>query len=402
MTLKTLVGDQMLARALTQGIAGPTPQLMLLLADDPIKALLHDAEEPTLSEPGQIADRPCYRVQIKRPDGTAVYWIDQETYALRRVVMPTDQFRQAISERQPVDHVSAIAEFPAAQLNGKVDPKAFTFEVPKNAEIVKFFVPPTPAQLLGKKVPDFKFLGPDGKPVTPQTLAGKIAVLDFWATYCEPCKQSLPRLEKVYQQYKDNPKMAFYAVSVDQPNVDNKEVAKTFEDLKMKVPLLRDSDGTAGALKFEVIPMMFIVGPDGIVQDVEQGGEARVAEQLPGKLKKLLAGENIFEAPRKEYENQLAKYAKMVEKAAVEGEKGGGEGITEEHKLPEVKTAPRNEPARFKLTPLWKCAEVKAPGNILALTDKSGPAAGRDRKLEIRGRGRAGRQIDRDAQAEPG
>ena len=99
-TIKTLLADRMLGRTLMQGIAGPTPQLMLLLTDDPIKALLHDAEEPILSEPGQIGDRACYRVQIKRPDGTAVYWIDQETYVLRRIVMPTDQLRQAISEQR--------------------------------------------------------------------------------------------------------------------------------------------------------------------------------------------------------------------------------------------------------------------------------------------------------------
>ena len=91
-------------------------------------------------------------------------------------------------------------------------------------------------------MPDFKFSGPDGKAVTPQSLAGKIAVLDFWATYCEPCKQSLPHLDKVYEQYKDNPKMAFYAVSVDQPNVENRELSNCSTDLKVKVPILRDSE----------------------------------------------------------------------------------------------------------------------------------------------------------------
>ncbi len=325
LTLKTLFADRMLAAALTQGIAGAMPQVMLLLADEPMKALLHDAEEPALSEPGQIGDRDCYRVQIKRPDGTATFWIDQETFVLRRIVLPTDEIRQDISEQQPVDHVSVVAEFPGAQINGKVDPKAFAFEVPKDAEIVKFFIPPSPAQLLSKKVPDFKFFDLDGKPVTPQSLAGKIAVLDFWASWCGPCKQSLPNLEKVYQQYKDNPKVAFYAVSVDQPKVENRELVKLFEDLKVKVPILRDTEHSAAALKFTGIPTTFILGPDGVVQDCEQGGNPKLAELLPEKLKKLLAGENIFEKPLKEYQEQLNQYAKMVEKAAAEGESGSGD-----------------------------------------------------------------------------
>jgi thiol-disulfide isomerase/thioredoxin/outer membrane protein assembly factor BamB len=374
LTLKTLFADRMLASALTQGIAGAMPQVMLLLADDPMKALLHDAEEPVLSEPGQIGDRSCYRVQIKRPDGTATFWIDQETFVLRRIVLPTDQIRQDISEQQPVDHVSAIAEITGAQLNGKVDPKAFAFEVPKNAEIVKFFIPPSPALLLSKKVPDFKFFDLDGKPVTPQSLSGKIAVLDFWASWCGPCKQSLPNLEKVYEQYKDNPKVAFYAVSVDQPKVENRELLKLFEDLKVKVPILRDPEHSAAALKFTGIPTTFILSPDGVVQDCEQGGNPRLAELLPDKLKKLVAGQNIFDQPLKEYQEQLNRYAKMVEKAAVEGELGSGELMTEEGKPAEAKTAPRNEPTHFKLTSLWKCAGVKSPGSVLVLSDKNRPA----------------------------
>ena len=123
-----------------------------------------------------------------------------------------------------------------------------------------------------------------------------------------------------------------------------------------------------------MIPTTFILGPDGIVQDFEQGGDPKLSDELPAKLKKVLAGENIFEQPLKQYQEQLSQYAKMVEKAAAEGEAGGGDGMTEERKLPEVKTAPRSEPTHFKLTSLWKCADVKSPGNILVLSDKGGPA----------------------------
>ncbi len=369
-TLKTLFSDRILTSALTQGIAGAMPQLVLLLADDPMKALLRDAAEPALSESGQIAGRDCYRVQIKQPEGTATYWIDQETFVLRRIVLPTDEIRQAISEEQPVDRVSAVAEFPGAQIGGKVDPKAFTFEVPKDAEIVKFFIPPNPAQLLSKKVPDFKFYDSAGKPVTPGSLAGKITVLDFWASWCEPCKRSLPNLEKVYEQYKDNPKVAFYAVSVDEPKVENRELAKIFDDLKVKVPILRDNEQTAKALKFTGIPTTFILGADGVVQDGEVGGNPKLAEILAEKLEKLLAGENIFEKPRREYQDQLKREAEMIEKAAASESSGGGP-TAEEPKPP--KTAPRSEPARFKLTSLWKCSQVKSPGNIFVIDGKTAP-----------------------------
>ena len=113
-TLKTLYSDRMLAMALTQGIAGAMPQVVLLLADEPMKALLSDAAEPVLAESGQIDGRDCYRVRIERPDGTATFWIDQKDLLLRRVVLPTEEIRQAISQQQPVDHISLVADFPGA------------------------------------------------------------------------------------------------------------------------------------------------------------------------------------------------------------------------------------------------------------------------------------------------
>jgi thiol-disulfide isomerase/thioredoxin len=367
-TLKTLYADRMLTMAMTQGIAGAMPQLALLLGDAPIKSLMADSETAVLSDPGQIDGRDCYRVRIERPEGIVTFWIDQETFLLRRVVLPTDEIRQAISQQRPVDRVSLVAEFPGAQIDGKINPAAFEFEVPAGAEIVKYFIPPNTAQLLSKRVPDFKFSDIDGKPITPESLAGKIAVLDFWATWCAPCRQTLPNLEKVYQKYKDNPKVVFYAVSVDEPKVENQDLVKAMEDWKVQVPILRDTERTAVALKFTGIPIMFIIGPDGVVQDCEVGGNPKLTEVLPEKLDKLLAGENIFEKPMKEYQDQL----KQMLEGSADGAPTGGERLVEQRTLPALKTAPRSEPATLKLTPLWKCAEVKSPANILVLDGKNG------------------------------
>ena len=184
--------------------------------------------------------------------------------------------------------------------------------MPAGSEVVKFFIPPNPAQLLSKKIPNFKFIDPQDKPVTSESLAGKVVVLDFWAPWCEPCKESLPNLEKVYQQYKDNPKLAFYAVCVD--GQDIKELAKTFADLKVTIPILRDSNRSAMALKFTGIPTSFIIDAKGIVQDTEGGFNPKLAEELPAKIKKLLAGENIYDAPLKVYQQQMKQYGESLEK----------------------------------------------------------------------------------------
>jgi thiol-disulfide isomerase/thioredoxin/outer membrane lipoprotein-sorting protein len=367
-TMKTLYADRILAGALTQGI-GVLPQAVLLLSENPMKALAGEEENPELLEPGKIDDRECYRVRTKGPNGETTFWVDQETFVLRRIALPTEEIRRAISESQPVDSVSLVAELTGAKIDGKIPSKAFAFDVPQGSEINPFFIPPHTAQLLGKRVPDFKFVSLDGKSFTPDSLDGKVTVLDFWATWCGPCKMSLPELQKVYDEFKNNPKVAFYAISVDQSETENKTIEKTMADLKVNIPVLRNVGKEAGAFKFTGIPTTFLVGTNGVVQDYEMGGNPNVVEELPKKIKQLLDGQNIYEKLLKQYQDQLQQYAKRIDESS-SSEPSLGSPMVEEHKLPETKTAPQSKPSTLKLTPLWKCAEVKSPGNILVIRDK--------------------------------
>jgi thiol-disulfide isomerase/thioredoxin len=334
----------------------------LLLSDKAVDILLRDAEEPKLIDSGQIDGREYYRVQIRRPDGLAVLWIDKETLVLRRMILPTDDLRRRITDSiggASIDTLSLVAEFPGAQLNGPVDPVAFQFQAPAGAEIVKFFVPPDPAQLLAKMVPNFNFVDMEGKPITPQSLAGKITVLDFWATWCEPCKISMPSMQKVYEKYKDNDKVAFLAVSLDEPSVDNKAVEDVLKQLDVTIPVCRDLERTALAFKFPGIPTSFIIDAGGIVQDYEAGARPDLAAVLTDKIEKLLAGENIYQAPLKEYQDRLKKYMSSQEPDA-------GADI-EEHAVPQAEIAKSSPPQTFKLSQVWKCPDLKSPGNILVL-----------------------------------
>jgi len=372
LTLRSVYCDQVLASVMTEGFAGAAPQLLLLTEKDPLPLLLRDAEKPLLLEPGEIDGRRHYRVQLKRPDGTALFWIDQQTYILRRILFPTDELREMLTRQGTVQNLSLAADFVDAGFNGKIDPRAFQFDLPKGAEVVKFFILPYPGQLLGKKVPEFKFVDLENKPVTPQSLSGKIAVLDFWATWCGPCRQSLPNLEKVYQQYKDNQKIAFLAVSVDQPQTENKALDDTFDELGVHIPIVRDQEQKTGPLfRSTGIPTTFILDAKGIVQDFEVGGNPDLATVLPQKLEKLLAGENIYEKGVAEYQSQLKKYEEMLERAAEL--EASGQPVSAEQEIPHAQVAPRSEPQRLRLGPLWKCKELQAPGNILVLGQPGAP-----------------------------
>ena len=60
--------------------------------------------------------------------------------------------------------------------------------------------------------PAFSLETPERKTVTSAQLRGHVVVLAFWATWCAPCRQELPDLQKVYERYKHNPNVAFFAV----------------------------------------------------------------------------------------------------------------------------------------------------------------------------------------------
>ena len=78
----------------------------------------------------------------------------------------------------------------------------------------------------GKVAPAFSFPTPDGKSTFgPQDFKGKILVLDFWASWCGPCRQEIPNLKKDYEEFSDKG-VAFLSVSIDGKDADWRRAMK--------------------------------------------------------------------------------------------------------------------------------------------------------------------------------
>jgi thiol-disulfide isomerase/thioredoxin len=357
LTIEAILADRILGEALTKEGGGMSPILVLLLADDPLKPLLGDAQTPTLGDPADIDGHACYRVDAKRSEGTVSFWVDQETFVLRRIVMPVEDVRSQLEQSgEKVEKLAVVADFFDARLNGNIDAKAFQFEMPAGTDVVPFFPP-----FVGSKVPDFKFVDLDGKPVTAKSLAGKVVVLDFWATWCGPCRESMPHLETVYKKYKDNDRCALLAVSVDEAKTTNADVAESLKKIGVSIPPVRDPDECAGKLfMVDAYPTRILVGPDGTVQDCESGVNAKVTTELPEKMEKLLSGGNIAKDALKEYGASIdeAFAGKTADKT------------TEDVPLPQAKVARHSDPRTFKLTALWKNKDLASPGNVLVVEHK--------------------------------
>lgn len=150
------------------------------------------------------------------------------------------------------------------------------------------------ASLIDKPAPDFTLVGLDGKKVTLSKLKGKVVVVDFWATWCGPCIQSFPHLQKVYEKYSKDPNVVILAVNTwenEKGEAREKTVRKFIADKKYTFSVLFDQDNaTVTAFGVEGIPTKFMIDKNGRIRfkDIGFGGGAEMEEKMEAQFGLLL------------------------------------------------------------------------------------------------------------------
>jgi peroxiredoxin len=134
-----------------------------------------------------------------------------------------------------------------------------------------------------RMAPPFAVTALDGQQVSMDDLQGKVVLLDFWATWCEPCREALPHIRDVAKKFQGQP-LVILSVSLDSDEEKWKDfIAKN----GMTWLQYRDGGFTGRIAKmFDVtaIPHTFTIDSDGVLQE-EHIGDA----SIEGKLKKLIA-----------------------------------------------------------------------------------------------------------------
>ena len=132
--------------------------------------------------------------------------------------------------------------------------------------------------LLGAAAPAFELEAPGGKQkVSLSAHAGKVVVVDFWATWCAPCKESFPAYQRLAQKF--GSKLTVIGVSVDD---DPAGIPKFAKETGATFPLAWD-DGQITSKSYQppTMPTCFVVDQTGIVRFVHSGfhsGEERAIE----------------------------------------------------------------------------------------------------------------------------
>jgi thiol-disulfide isomerase/thioredoxin len=147
----------------------------------------------------------------------------------------------------------------------------------------------TESPLVGKPAPDFELELVGGKSFHLADSKGKVVVLDFWATWCGPCIQAMPQVEKAAGEF-DEKDVQLVAVNLQETP---QQIKAMLERHQLKIPRVAlDKDGTvAEKYQAHAIPQTVIIGRDGNVARLFVGGGPHLGDQLREAIKATLAGE---------------------------------------------------------------------------------------------------------------
>jgi peroxiredoxin len=124
-------------------------------------------------------------------------------------------------------------------------------------------------EIIGKEAPDFTLKDMADTDVALSSFKGKVIVVNFWATWCKPCKDEMPSLNKLYDTYKDKG-LVVLGVSVDK---SKKPIVKFLKKVPVDFPILLDANLTVKDELYKVfsLPTTFIIDRSGILEKYYRG-----------------------------------------------------------------------------------------------------------------------------------
>lgn len=196
---------------------------------------------------------------------------------------------QAALKLQPANHACVFQDGIAlAHLHRYPDAKArfdeYMKEAPRSgAQYTRAQLFSSQPELARKRVaPDFHVTGLDGKPISLDSLIGKVVLLDFWATWCGPCRQALPKMKEIAKEFEGEP-LVIISISLD---ADEGGWKSFVEKNGMTWAQYRDGgfDGElASRFRVNAIPTTFTIDTQGFLHDQQVG-----SGDIETKLKDLI------------------------------------------------------------------------------------------------------------------
>jgi len=156
--------------------------------------------------------------------------------------------------------------------------------------------PPTVSRpespLIGKIAPSFTLPDMSGKQVSLSNFKGKVVLLDFWATWCGPCRQAIPHLEALHKKYKDQ---GLIVIGINHERDHDK--VKEFAKEQISYVVLLDADEQFTQYGISGIPTAFYIDKEEKIRYCDVGFGPGKEKQIEQKVRELLAGKEEAQKP---------------------------------------------------------------------------------------------------------
>lgn len=271
------------------------PSMALALSDDASAELTKGVSKVEKAEDVALEGKTTTALRLTQPDGVStLVQVDPSTHLIRRVSHDLTGYlsQQGVPDVKTAD---ITIDYTTAAAGQAAAAEEFAWTPPEGAQEQSLNAPAAAEQggdrpamaLVGKPAPDFTLDNLAGEQVTLSKLKGDVIVLDFWATWCGPCVQSMPGLQKVAKETEADGVKVF-AVNLMEDKATVEEFLKS-NNLTLKA--LLDNEGkVAEAYKAQAIPQTVVIGKDGVVKKVFVGAGPNSEQQLHDAVKEAVKG----------------------------------------------------------------------------------------------------------------
>lgn len=287
--------------------AGP-PVMLNLLHPEPYEALTKKVTGASYQGAEKVHGNSCHHLKLTQDKFDWEVWVRKGDTPLVEKVRTdlTRAFKQASKQKAALKDLTAhsVAELSSWEADPELAKETFQFKPPEKATQYSSMIDMLRSKqgeagsqegaLLGKDAPDFTAPLLSGKEVTLSDHKGSdVVILDFWATWCPPCKKAMPKLEAIAEKYSGK-SVAVYAVNQQ----EGKEKVRQFmNDRDLGLTVMLDKQGDIGdAYNVRGIPHTVLIGKGGTVQATHTGYSPGMKQKISSQIDKLLAGESLVES----------------------------------------------------------------------------------------------------------
>ncbi len=269
--------------------------IKVLIAEDPYATLVEEVK--TISHQGEeeLDGQPVHRIRFEEQEITWDGWFAADNGLLIKLVPDFSSVIEQMKGRMPgMDDIEMEMRIELADwtLGQPMSDDLFVLEIPDEVEKVDSMAAVFASaqgggesEQIGQPAPGFELDTLNGESVSLEDLEGKIAILDFWATWCGPCVKALPALTAAASAYEDRG-VVLYGINQRE---DEETIRAFMEKRDLDFPVALDRDGAVGA-EYGVrgIPHTVIIDRDGIIRHVHVGFLPGLEKQLKEELEALV------------------------------------------------------------------------------------------------------------------